>query len=103
MSSDTRSPHWHPYRTTRPHDRRGIPLTPPQAALLESLVHLCPTAGADACPRRVAACAGLRYGSAILTLRNLERRRLATEHPGPEPRWSPTLIGRARIRNRRPT
>src|SRR5688500_1141650 len=88
----------HPYRTTTPHDRRARPLTPPQHAVLEALVHLCPSPGSDACPRRVAACAGLRFGSAVLTLRNLERQRLAAEHPGAESRWSPTLIGRSRVR-----
>lgn len=90
----------HPYRTTTPHDRRARPLTPPQHAVLEALVHLCPASGSDACPRRVAACAGLRFGSAVLTLRNLERQRLAAEHPGDEPRWSPTLVGRSRVRRR---
>jgi hypothetical protein len=95
---------WHPYRVTRRHDRCGAPLTPPQRAVLEALVHLCPRPGADACPRAVAGSAGLRFGSVVLTLRNLERHRLATEHPagsGDEgPRWSPTLIGRSRVRRR---
>jgi hypothetical protein len=36
----------------------------------------------------------------VLTLRNLERQRLAAEHPGDEPRWSPTLVGRSRARRR---
>ena len=93
---------WHPYRVTKQHDRRAVPMTAPQRAVLEALVHLCPTAGAETCPRRVAACAGLRYGSTMLTLRNLQRQRLATEHCGagePAP-WSPTLIGRSRVRSR---
>ena len=106
MSRDSRSPStFHPYRVTSPHDRRGIPITPPQRAILEALTHLCPAPGSDACPRRVAACAGIRYGSAMLALRNLERRRLAIEHcdSGVEtPPWSPTLTGRARVRSRRP-
>ena len=106
MRSNTSTPPKHPYRVTRAHDRRGIPITPPQRAVLTALTHLCPTPGSEACPRRVAACAGIRYGSAMLALRNLERRRLATEHCGPDaggtPPWSPTLIGRARVRSRRP-
>ncbi len=54
--------------------------------------------------RAVAGSAGLRLGSVVLTLRNLERQRLAAEHPAPceggESTWSPTLFGRARIRRR---
>jgi DNA-binding MarR family transcriptional regulator len=98
----TPSPAWHPHRVTRPHDRCGAPLTAPQRAVLEALVHLCPRLGADVCPRAVAASAELRLGSVVLTLRNLERRRLAVEHPAQtdddRPRWSPTLVGRSRVR-----
>ncbi len=96
----------HPYRITRAHDRRAMPITAPQRAILEALAHLCPAPGSEACPRRVAAGAGMRYGSAMLALRNLERRRLAIEHAGRDagetPPWSPTLTGRARVRARRP-
>ena len=95
---------WHPYRVTKQHDRRAVPITAPQRAVLEALVHLCPTSGAEACPRRVAACAGVRYGATVLTLRNLQRQRLASEHPaaaeGSDPTWTPTLFGRARVRRR---
>ena len=95
---------WHPYRVTRPHDRRAGALTQPQRAVLEALVHLCARPGAEACPRRVAACAGVRFGSAMLTLRHLERQRLAVEHRAPSeadrPHWSPTLVGRSRVRPR---
>ena len=103
MASDQFPTDWHPYRVTRPHDRRA-PMTQPQRAVLEALTHLCPTPGSEACPRRVAACAGVRYGSAMLTLRNLQRQRLAAEHLAPSggetPRWSPTLVGRSRVRPR---
>jgi hypothetical protein len=102
MAPDHPSTHWHPYRVTRPHERGGAPMTQPQRAVLEALVHLCPRPGSDACPRQVAACAGVRYGSAVLTLRNLERRRLAIAHRAHEsdevPHWSPTLVGRSRVR-----
>lgn len=97
-------PTWHPYRVTRGHDRRAAPLTAPQRACLEALVHLCPRPGSDVPAREVATCAGLRLGSVVLTLRNLDRQRLAAEHPPPcedaEPTWSPTLFGRARVRRR---
>ncbi len=93
---------WHPYRVTRRHDRCAPPLTAPQQAVLEALVHLCPRPGCDASPRAVADAAGMRFGSAMLTLRNLDRRRLAAEHPGTsdehECTWSPTLFGRSRVR-----
>lgn len=106
MVPDAPSPDWHPFRVTRPHDRRSAPMTQPQRAVLEALVHLCDQPGSEACPRRVAACAGLRFGSAMLTLRNLERQRLASEHRDHEGEqyapWSPTLVGRARVRPRSP-
>ena len=96
---------WHPYRVTRPHGRTAAPLTAPQRACLEALVHHCPRPGCDVSARRVAGSAGLRLGSVVLTLRNLERQRLACEHPPAsedrEPTWSPTLIGRSRVRRRR--
>ena len=95
---------WHPYRVTRPHHRCAPPLTGPQAACLEALVHLCPRPGSDVSARAVAGSAGLRLGSVVLTLRNLDRLRLATEHPAEsedaESTWSPTLFGRARLRRR---
>ena len=94
-------PTWHPYRVTRGHDR-ATPLTNSQRACLDALVHLCPRPGSDVTARAVAASAGLRLGSVVLTLRNLDKQRLATEHPAEsdeaEPTWSPTLFGRARIR-----
>ena len=93
---------WHPYRVTKQHDRRAVPMTAPQRAVLQALVHLCPGPGTEACPRQVASCAGVRYGSTVLALRNLQRQRLATEHCGagsPAP-WSPTLVGRSRVRPR---
>src|SRR5687768_8332254 len=89
---------WHPYRVTRPHDRCAAPLTAPQTACLEALVHLCPRPGCDVPARAVAGSAGLRLGSVVLTLRNLERQRLACEHLADaehrESTWSPTLVGR---------
>lgn len=93
---------WNPYRVTSPHGQRGVPLTQPQEAVLEALVHLCPRPGADVAARSVAASAGLRLGSVVLTLRKLEAKRLATEHHGrtdtEASTWSPTLFGRARTR-----
>jgi hypothetical protein len=68
--------------------------------VLGALVHLCPRSGSETCSRSVAESAGLRHGSVVLTLRNLERQRLAAEHDGAS--WSPTLFGRARVRHRRP-
>lgn len=99
-SSHTTSKTWNPYRVTRQHDRRGVPLTPPQEAVLDALVHLCPRPGADAGARAVAASAGLRLGSVVLTLRKLEVKRLAIEHHArtEASTWSPTLFGRARMR-----
>jgi len=103
-SSTPRSLGWNPYRVTRRHDRAGAPLTAAQHACLEALVHLCPRPGSDASGREVATSAGLRFGSVVLTLRNLERMRLATEHApaseDEEATWSPTLFGRARARRR---
>ena len=95
---------WHPYRVTSPHRERGTPLTPPQEAVLEALVHLCPRPGSDSAARAVAASAGMRLGSVVLTLRKLETKRLAAEHHArtdtEAATWSPTLFGRARMQRR---
>ena len=106
MSADSShrdpSPTWHPYRVVRVPEP-GPPLTSAQERVLAALTHLCPQVGGDVTAREVASVLGVRFGSVVLTLRNLARRRLATEHEAGDEAdgsaWSPTLAGRARVRS----
>jgi hypothetical protein len=77
----------------------GRPLTSAQGRALEALVRLCPLLGQEAATRAIAADSGLAAGAATLALRGLERRRLAVCHGVAGNCWSPTLTGRARMRD----
>ncbi len=92
---------WHPYRVRR-EPGRGQPLTVKQQTILAALAHRCPRPGDEIGARTLAADTGLRLGSLVLSLRHLAGRRLVIEHPATadneEPAYSPSLLGRARIK-----
>lgn len=94
-------PTWHPYRSTCGHDRRAARnLKGRQAEVLGALLHRCPRPGDEVSARVVSRDLGLRLGSLMLSLRSMAAQRLVVEHDADgEPTFSPTLMGRALLRD----
>src|SRR4051812_15414390 len=101
-SQESSPPDWHPYRVRRDPNRGGAPLTAPQRRILAALVHRCPRPGEEVTARVLHGDTRLRLGSLVLSLRHLATQRLVVEHPpeseGAESTFSPSLLGRTRVR-----